>query len=436
MRYIRATEPVLEDPLYADYIERLGGELSSNSDWFGSPFTFFLIDRPEVNAFAGPGGYIGVYSGLVLTSETESELAAVLAHEIAHVTQRHLLRAWDSTSNMSMISAASLIGAILLGLAGGGDAAIAAAAGAQAALVQQQINFTRANEKEADRIGIGILAQTGYDPRSMPSFFERMARAHQSYSTEIPEFLRTHPVTKNRIADSMGRAEQHPYRQRPDSLQYHLIKASLRERSFIDPRDSLDFFTLALEQGRYSNRIATLYGLALAQLRGDQPEAAAETLAQGLQDHPHEPAFILAKAQSLEALERSQDAIALLRNELQSAPRSYPLQMALAELLVERKQAQAAYDLLSSARQQRPENIQILALLSRATAQLGRMAESHEHLGEYHYQRGNLEAALMQFEIALRQPRTDFYQTARIESRLARVRAEKEQLEAEQGGKP
>ena len=179
MRSVRRSQKVMDDPLLNDYIQQLGQRLVDASGERGTPFSFFMIDDPQINAFAGPGGYIGVYTGLLQTTETESELAAVLAHEIAHVTQQHLLRAWESTSQMSIPSAAILLAAVVLGAAVGGDAAAAAAVGGQAALIQQQINFTRANEQEADRVGIDILAESGYEPRAMPSFFDRMGKANQ-----------------------------------------------------------------------------------------------------------------------------------------------------------------------------------------------------------------------------------------------------------------
>jgi len=431
MRQVRRSEPVVNDPFFSEYLRNLGEDLATNSEWAGSSFDFFLIDKPEINAFAGPGGHIGVYSGLILTTDSESELAAVLAHEISHVTQRHLLRAWDSTSNMSMVSAAALLAAVVLGVAVGGDAAIAAAAGTQAALAQQQINFTRSNEEEADRIGIGILADTGFDPRAMPSFFERMGRANQTYATEIPEFLRTHPVTKNRIADSTGRAEQYPYKQRPDSSHYHLIKAALKERSFFDPREATRFFQQSLDDGRYRDQNAVRYGLVLAQLRNHEPAAALETARVLRQQQPAETAFVLVEAQALSELKKDAESLALLQQALTENPHDHPLRMALAERLIQAEQGDAAYPILTEALRQRPDDVAVRGLLGHASAQMGRGAESHEHLAEYHYQRGNLEGAILQLEIALREPRLDFYQASRVESRLTELKREKEELEAE-----
>jgi len=168
----------------------------------------------DINAFAGPGGYIGVNSGLILMTEAESELASVIAHEIGHVTQRHLFRAAEAAGRLSIPTMAATLAAILLGTQSPamGQAAIMAI---QAGSVQFQINFTRENEEEADRVGMQTLANSQFDPRSMPTFFERLQQSTRYYGQNIPEFLRTHPVTASRISDTRGRAETYPYKQYP-----------------------------------------------------------------------------------------------------------------------------------------------------------------------------------------------------------------------------
>ncbi|MEW8047078.1 MAG: M48 family metalloprotease, partial [Candidatus Thiodiazotropha sp.] len=158
MRSVRKTGKVLDDPLITEYIQQLGDKLLKQSEAVGQKFTFFVIEKPEINAFAGPGGYIGIYSGLILATQSESELASVIAHEIAHVTQKHLLRAFDAANRMSGKTAALLLASILVGVAGSPDAGLAMATGVQAGAIQEQINFTRSNEEEADTVGIQILA--------------------------------------------------------------------------------------------------------------------------------------------------------------------------------------------------------------------------------------------------------------------------------------
>ncbi|BAO45385.1 M48 family metalloprotease [Thiolapillus brandeum] len=428
MRYIRATQPVIDDPLLDDYINKLGNRLVEHSEGKGSKFTFFLVDSPVINAYAGPGGYIGVYTGLVLTTQSESELAAVLAHEITHVTQKHLQRAWYAASNLSLVQSAALVAAVILGATVGGDAAIAAASGAQAAMQQQQINFTRQNEKEADRLGINILHEANFDPRAMPSFFTRMGRANRSYGTELPEFLRTHPVTNSRIADSLGRAEVYSYKQYVDSFHYLLARTTLRERSFHEPRDAISYFTAALEEGRYRDKAAAAYGLALALLRDDQYKKASAQLNALLQNHPDTLEFIVSASRTDMEAGNKKSAIARLEAAVEKQPLSYPLQITLAEFYLRAGKAKTAYRKLSFLASLRPENTHVYKLLAEAAADMGRQAESHQHMAMHYYLKGALEASALQLKIALRVPNLNFYETARLESQLKKVQKEIDDL--------
>ncbi|WP_457665537.1 M48 family metalloprotease [Thiolapillus sp.] len=432
MRYIRATQPVITDPLMDDYINRLGNSLVEHSQGQGSRFTFFLVDSPQVNAYAGPGGYIGVYTGLVLTTQSESELAAVLAHEITHVTQKHLQRAWYAASNMSLVQGAALLAAIILGATAGGDAAIAATMGAQAAMQQQQINFTRQNEKEADRLGINILHDADYDPHAMPTFFARMGRANKNYGTELPEFLRTHPVTNSRIADSLGRAEKYPYRQRPDSIRYLLLRASLRQQSFAEPGEAIRHFRTLLKEGRYRNKAATRYGLGLALLRADHYKEALDELNKLVQEYPDTLEYVVTAARADMEAGHKKQAITLLEQNAHKFPLSYPLQVTLAEFYLRAGQAGKAYKKLKLLASLQPENTQTYKLLAQAAAALGNKAESHEFMAMHYYLMGALEASLIQLKIALRVPGLDFYRTARLESQLKKVQLEIDELKKEQ----
>src|SRR5687768_7162192 len=207
VRGLRDQDQILEDPEVAEYVRSLGYKLSSQAHDGTQRFNFFMVRDNSINAFALPGGFIGVNSGLLLETNTESELVGVLAHEIAHVTQRHIARSIAAQSRSSLVSTAAMLAAILVGAAaGGGDAAMAGMAAAQSLAIQQQISFTRANEIEADRVGLGILANSGMNPEGMPAFFETMSRHAGGTEDQIPEMLRTHPVTSTRIAETKERA--------------------------------------------------------------------------------------------------------------------------------------------------------------------------------------------------------------------------------------
>jgi len=217
MREIRADRSYSDDAEITDYLNWLGNKLVAASPDSRQEFSFFLIMDPQINAFALPGGYIGVNSGLLLTAQSEAELAGVLSHEIGHVVQRHFARMLVAQKESYLISLAALAVGILAARANP-DMAQAAIIGAQASQVQSALNFTRANEQEADRVGFQILEKAGLDVQGMATFFERMLRAVRFYETTAPSYLRTHPLTTDRIADMQNRIQNLPYRQVPDSI--------------------------------------------------------------------------------------------------------------------------------------------------------------------------------------------------------------------------
>lgn len=429
MRGIRDGEKVIDDPLLVDYLQDLGRRLVANSDAAGQDYTFFLIDNPQINAFAGPAGYIGVFTGLVLTAETESELAAVLAHEIAHVTQAHLRRTWQAASQLSVPQAAVLLAAVVLGAAVGGDAAIAAATAGQAGLIQQQLNFSRANEQEADRVGISILAEADYEPRAMPSFFQRMGRANQSQASGIPEYLRTHPVTNSRIADSLGRAETYPFKQRVDDLRFHLLRAALRERQISSPQEAVLQFQRSLEDGRYRQESAERFGYALALMRAARFADARREVDTLLRQHPTTTELIIVSARLYREAGQPRKGLDEVRDALTLFPANYPLNLTLAEMLLADNQPAEAYRALQSQLQLRPTDARLYALFARAAGASGRTTEGHEYMAEHYYLVGDLQAAVLQLEIALKDKQLTFYDSSRLESRLLQMRDELEEVE-------
>jgi beta-barrel assembly-enhancing protease len=431
MRRLRATSRVMEDPLWNGYLQELGSGLTAHSDQAAGAFTFFLVRDPEVNAFAGPAGHIGIHTGLVLATESEAELASVLAHEIAHVTQNHLRRAFDDAGRLSLPAAAAILAGIVLGaMADNPQVGAAAVAGVQAGLIQHRINFTRENEQEADRIGMQILAGSGYDPTAMPVFFGRLGKANRLYdSGRIPEFLRTHPVTENRIADSHARAEEYPYRQRPDSLEYHLLRASLEVARHANPGAAVASFRSGLQEGRYRNEEAQRYGYVLALMQARRFETAEQELDRLLRGNPLQVAYLLAQTELLRETGQSAQALGLLKDARLLLPGSYPLTLAYGELLIEQGKPAEAQALLERELRFRSEDARLYALLGRAAGGAGNIGEGHLYLAESHYLNGALEAAVRQLEAALAQRNLDYYEEARLSARLRELRRELEELE-------
>ncbi|MEJ2175466.1 MAG: M48 family metalloprotease [bacterium] len=250
MREIRYRDPdYVDDAEVTEYLNLLGGRLVAVAPDVRQAFDFFVIRDGSINAFALPGGFIGVNTGLIVQSASESELASVLAHEIAHVTQRHIARMVGAQEQMQIPMIAGVIAAILLGgsrpdLAGGAIAAV------QGAGVQSQLNYTRSFEREADRVGFQMLASSGFDPRAMAAFFDKLQRATRvSDDGSVPGYLRTHPMSIDRMSDAQNRAEHLRYKQTPDSLEYHLVRAKLRADSG-DAQDEVAYFPARAQGGR------------------------------------------------------------------------------------------------------------------------------------------------------------------------------------------
>ena len=227
-RELRDQNALLEDPEVCEYIQSAGQRLASQSAMGGEFFHYLVVKDPSINSFAVAGGYVFMFTGLILVSSTESELAAVMAHETAHVTQHHIARQIRNQSQQSLTTAAALLAAILLGAIGGGQAAEGGIAAATGLSAQQQINFTRDNEAEADRVGIGYLAGAGYDPNAMATMFETMSRSEGLYETYIPAMLIDHPVTTDRLGEARARAAQFPPRKGKDSQSFLLIRERVR----------------------------------------------------------------------------------------------------------------------------------------------------------------------------------------------------------------
>jgi len=424
MYNLRQQLPIIDDLLLSDYINALGQRLVNKAVTGQREFYFFLVNKKEVNAFAGPAGNIGVYSGLILASESESELAAVMAHEIAHVTQNHLHRAFEDATNMAIPTAALLLAAIILGAKAGGNAGMAAAAGVQAASLQRQIDFTREHEKEADAVGIQILTAADFDPYAMPAFFGRIAKASRLYANDAPEFLRTHPVTTNRIADAMGRAESYPYRQRPDDLAYFLVRAALREQGFNNPKQAVEHFKASLASKRYRQETAERYGYALSLLRHGKIAQARQEAKYLLKQSPTNISFILLDARVDAENGQITNALNSIVAALKLFPSNAPLASFYAHLCLRQNQAVRAVKYLDQALAHNSKEQSLYELRAQVASAVGQKADAHLFLAEANFLNGELEAAIQRLGAALRTENFDEYAELKLRSRLAELEQE------------
>jgi predicted Zn-dependent protease len=421
VRGLRDQGQILEDPEINDYIQSLGSRVAAQAQEGGQRFQFFVVRDPRINAFALPGGFIGVNHGLVIATANEAQLASVLAHEIAHVTQRHIARSIRAQGRQSLASAAAILAAILIGATtGAADAVPAGIAIAQGTAAQQQINFTRSNESEADRIGIGFLAAAGFDPYAMPDFFETMGRRAGLTTNQAPEFLQTHPVTSNRIAESRDRASQSHKAVLPESPDYGLARERVRVIAAASDSDLRPFY-----QARHEARAlkpGEVYGEALAQLAAGRSESAAATLGELAASRQGSPMLEAALGQALMANGRSAEALATFEKALAVSPRNVPLTVRYAEALMKLDRAREAHvvllDLFNNV-PPTPEQIRLTALAASAAGDTG---DAYFYMSEYHIASGDLPLASKQLELALAAPALSSVQRARFEARLKEIR--------------
>jgi predicted Zn-dependent protease len=423
MRQIRAYMPVIDDPEIEGYIQSLGYNLLSGGTQGSTDFYFFVIADPAINAFAMPGGYIGINSGLITSAESESEVASVVAHEIAHVTQRHIARAIAASEGTQYATLAAVIAGLIIGTQNS-EAGQAAVAGAAAAGAQSQLNFTRSNEKEADRVGIGMLAKAGYDPRAMPTFFEKMHLASRYYSRP-PEFLSTHPVTTSRIADSRSRAEQYPYKQIADSASFGLTRAKLNVLTSNNLPRLLAIYEAELKEKKTGDRSPALYGRALTLAKLGKNDRANAELRKLIAAYPERVRFRVALARQMLSAEDIKGALATYEDAYGLFPDSKQLVRGYVDALLRNGQGDRALLVLEDYSRLYAKDAALYRLEAEAYRQIGKTMNSRMSLAEHYYRIGELEAAIHQLQLASNEPGGDFYENSRLDARLKELEREK-----------
>jgi len=345
-----------------------------------------------------------------------------MAHEIAHVTQRHISRAIYANQRASILTMATMLGAILVGAAtGNSDVIQGGIAAAQGAAIQQQIDFTRANEYEADRVGVGILATSGFDPQGMPEFFETMAQQSGPMASQAPEFLRTHPVTVNRIAETRSRADEYPETDVQDATGYSLTRARLRLLGSTTPETAMEYFLGERDDPDRVGDIGTEYGIALASFELGEYEAAREKFQELLDTNEGIIHFHTGLATTQMALGDTRDALATYRNAMKLFPRNIPLTIRYAEVLIQTDQSERAHEILLDLYNQVPPTPEQVRQIAMAASAAGDTADAHYYMAEYHLMVGDLSMAADQLRLALSMPGLDSVQRARFESRLRKI---------------
>lgn len=428
MEQIRATTGIgyFEDAEINAWLQSLGDRLVAASGKAGEPFEFFLLDDPTLNAFAMPGGYIGVHTGLIDATRNESELAGVLSHEISHVNQRHIAQLIGKQGGTNLMMLAAVLAAVLAARSNP-DVSQAAIVSAQAGAIQNQLAYSRSFEHDADRTGLAILDRAGFDPRGMVTFFERLQQMTRLYEPQnAPVYLRTHPLTQERIADMANRVEQMPARTHRDSDGYRYARAKLRALRGL-PSDAAGYFRAELK--KTPDDPALRYGLAQALYLSNQPDQAWDTLAP-LRDGkttPYSP-FLEQLAARIElARNAPQKAIAILEPARARSPDNTPLDYTLIEARLSAGQTARAAEAAQNGTRRTPRDIHYWTLLARARQALGQQSASHQAQAEVYALRGALPQAIDQLELARKAKDGDFYTQSAIDARLRELKEEDQQ---------
>jgi beta-barrel assembly-enhancing protease len=422
VQQLRDQNALLEDPEISEYLNSIGDRLAAQSPDGAQGFQFFVVKDYAINAFAIPGGFVFVNYGLILATNSESELASVLGHEIAHVTQHHIARAIRAQSQQSMTTMAAMLAAILLGAMshGGGQAIEGGIAAAQGIAAQQQINFTRDEEAEADRVGIGYLAGAGFDTRAMGDFFEVLGRKEGLAATYIPAMLVDHPVTTDRIAEARARAAQFPPRKAKDSQSYALMRERVRVLTAPGDTDIEKVYAARLAQGQ--NDLATRYGEALALMADNKPVEAEKILFELAKEHEGLIMLHSALGQAEVKAGQTNDALGTFKHAVRLFPRNVPVTVRYAESLIAAGNAKEAHAVLLDLFNNVPPTPEQIRLTANAASAAGDTGDAYYYMGEYQIAGGNLQLAAMQYQLALSAPNLTPIQRQRYQARLDEVR--------------
>lgn len=423
MNELRDAGALVEDPQIEQYIQDLGHQLSSHSDNPSLNFGFYVIDDDTINATTLPGGFIVVNSGTILAADSEDELAGVVAHEIGHVTQRHLARGLEDEESRSLINLATMLGAILAATkTNDPDVAMGSLATAQASIIQHQINYTRGDEAEADRVGIATLARAGFPPDGMVDFFAKMQQNSSLNGYDrIPEFLLDHPLDLSRMADLKNRAEQLHVPPRRDSRSFALMKARLKAQQ----NDSLDsllgYFKAGVQSTKGWDQVAMRYGLALVQQRAGQRADAIATLRDLSSKYDDVTAFRIGLADAEMQSGDTASAISTYQAAMRLFPDSTPLVLSYGGDLIDSGRPQDAIALLTPLLPTQLGGPDVVRLMAKAYDKGGDSADSHYYMSEYYLATGLPSAAVDQLRIALATPGINSIQKERYRARLHRV---------------
>ena len=424
MLEVRSDTSYVEDPELVDYVAELGNKLVLSGQTGRREFEFFLLQDDSINAFALVGGFIGIHTGLILASQNESELAGVMGHEVSHILQRHQARGVAGQKGSTIASLAALAVAILASR-GGSTSQIpeAAVATATAIGIQGQLDYSREFEREADRMGLGIMERAGFDARGMVSFFERLQRSNRHNDGKAPGYLRSHPLTTERIADMQNRVSNTSVKRVSDSLDYQFAHAKLRAQA-ASATDAIEYFRTTIAAKTILRSKADVYGLALALKRNREFVAAEKELASIRSVGAPSPWVERLAAEINSDQKKYTEALAIYRTALKAFPNRRALFYGQIETLYETGQADVALSAVTERLRNVQDDPKLYDLQARGYALKGKKLAQHRASAESYYRRGNANAAVDQLELAVKAKDGDFYEQSGAEARLRELKAE------------
>lgn len=401
MRSLRLTTPMVSDPLLHEYLSSIVYQLVPYATLENTDLTLVILDDPAINAFAVPGGIIGVNAGLFIHAETEQQFASVMAHELAHLSQRHFARRVAQQERAAPMALAGMIAGIILSAVTQSDIGMAAIAGTQALAIQNMLQYSRMNEQEADRVGLEMMARAGFDPSAMPAMFGQMLRQARLQGNRPPEYLSTHPLTESRVADTQNRAAQFQDKSYEDSLEYHMMRARVLVRYAQSPANATKTLREQLKDAPAGNDAALKYGLALALMAEDKHGEAVPILEELLERFPGRISLTVTLASAETALDQLPAASARLETALRRNPGNTPIQQSLAEVFMRQNKPEAAARLYQKLTREHPQNHHLWQSLADAQVESRNIVEVHRARAEYELLMSNPERAMMHLREAI-----------------------------------
>ncbi|MEH6556405.1 MAG: M48 family metalloprotease [Oceanicoccus sp.] len=420
LRMFRNQVNIVSDALLQDYVEYLVYDLATASELKDRRLAIVVVNNRSINAFAVPGGVIGVHNGLILQAETEAQFASVVAHELAHLSQRHFARRLEAQQRSTIPSLVGLFAGIVLAATAGGESGMAAIMATQAATMQNQLRYSRLHETEADRGGMQTMVKADMDPAAAAGMFEIMQRTARYAGNRPPEFLMSHPVTESRISDARNRSRQYPRKMYADNLDYQLMRARV-ELGFIEnSKDAVKRFRAKIEANSQSLD-ADQYGLVLALTINGEFDEAQQLLTPLQNASPNKICYTVAQAELEMARGDNNKAISLLNDALSIVPGNHPLTMTMVKAQLAANQPHTAEQLLQEHAKRKPNDPSVWYLLAETHGLAGNIIGVHKARAEYFLLIGVLDIAAKQLSYALPLVKNDHLETIRIRERIAQI---------------